>query len=150
MTVSLKKGSWIHLKSWQRGEEAQVSREAGGGMGHRWTWRSSRSRETMEGLWWRFLDHSTYLFVLLYLCVFICTFYYCNTDKVEDQHWTVKNSAMSCHLRPLVRIILNVMLYEAIASIIVKPVLGMYESIVSWIWNVSETISWEIETLIYF
>ena len=44
------------------------------------------------------------------------------TDKMEDQYGTVVNSAMSYLLRPiwsLVRIILNAMLYEAIASIIV-------------------------------
>ena len=43
------------------------------------------------------------------------------TDKMEDQYWTVVNSAISYHLRSiwsLVRIILNVMLY--IASIIVN------------------------------
>ena len=46
------------------------------------------------------------------------------TDKMEDQYGTVVNSAMSYLLRPiwsLVRIILNIMLYEAIASIIIKP-----------------------------
>ena len=43
------------------------------------------------------------------------------TDKMEDQYWTVVNSAISYHLRSiwsLVRIIINVMLY--IASIIVN------------------------------
>ena len=55
---------------------------------------------------------------------------------MEDQYWTVVNSAMSYHLRSigsLVRIIFNVMLYEAIASIIVKPVLQTYENTVSWV-----------------
>ena len=48
------------------------------------------------------------------------------------------NSAMSYHLRPiwsLVRIILNVMLYDAIALIIVKPILHMNENSVSWVWK---------------
>ena len=48
------------------------------------------------------------------------------TDKMEDQYWTAVNKAMSYHLRPiwsLVMIILNIMLYETIALIIVKPVL---------------------------
>ena len=43
--------------------------------------------------------------------------------KMEDQYWTMVNSAISYHLRSiwsLVRIILNIMLYEAIASIIVN------------------------------
>ena len=55
---------------------------------------------------------------------------------MEDQYWTVVYSAMSYHLRfiwSLVRIILNVMLYEAIALIIVKPVLYTYENAVSWV-----------------
>ena len=57
------------------------------------------------------------------------------TDKMEDQYGTVVNSAMSYLLRPiwsLVRSSLNVMLYEATASIIVKPVL-QYENTVSWV-----------------
>ena len=46
----------------------------------------------------RDFDHGFLTAVLLYFIFtvvsFICTFYYCNTDKIEDQYWTGKFSTV--------------------------------------------------------
>ena len=110
-------------RSWS-GDGAQV--ESGGALGP----------EKLR----RDFDHGflTTVLIYFYCCIFMLLFVHFTT--VIQTKWKtsigLKNSAMSYHLRPiwsLVKIILNVTLYEAIASIIVKPVLGMHESTVSWI-----------------
>ena len=93
------------------------------GTGTGGAWRSSRSKKVR-----RDFDQSFLTVVLIYFCygIFMLLFAHftavIQTNKMEDQYWTVVNSAMSYLLRPiwsLVRSIFNVMLYEAIASIIV-------------------------------
>ena len=118
------------MRKCRRPEEVEWERGTGGPGGALGL--EKLQRDFDQSFWTTALN----LFLLWYLYAFICTFYYCNTDEMEDQYWTAVNKAMSYHLRPiwsLVKIILNVTLYEAIASIIVKPVLGMHESTVSWI-----------------
>ena len=101
-------------------EDLEWGRGAGG------AWRSSSPEKLRRDLT-TVLDRGSYLFYS-YCGIFMLSFIHFTTviDPKEDQYWTVVNSAVSYHLRSiwsLVRIILNIILYEAIASIIVKPIL---------------------------
>ena len=89
----LQEASWTRLKSWRRvgwGRGVRKHRrpqELKWGCGIGGAWRSSRPRETAEGLWPWFLDCSTYLFYFycgiffFFFCVKLSTIYNRSTSS---------------------------------------------------------------------